>query len=266
MRVGKVRRSVQRFVDYANDLLRSDDGTFDDRLNLLIHFCSTDPLMSHLHEQMLNHPRIDIAAWHKEVVEPSRRVIGNAQLTFPTDIDERMSLMYQLLYKINNKEVDFFNFCIDCFSDQYGNTDTRIHSFNQAVSEPLFRELGYRLEDLDEELPDDTMADVNPATFQIIHYAENVIQQNANGGNISQSANIQIDSNIASLLQDLKNEINNATTGEDQEKALEAVESLQELAVEPKKNSKTIGFILKTLPPLGNIAGIASAIMTALGG
>ena len=266
MRVGKIRRSAQRFVDYANDLLRSDMDTFDDRLNLLIHFCSTDPMMSHLHEQMLNHPKIDFASWHDGVKKSKGGMEGSAQLTFPTNIDERMSLMYQLLYKIYNGDVDWLNFCVDCFANTTNQVDTHLYSFNQAISEPLFREIGYRLEDLDEELPEDTMAEVNPTSFQIIQYAENVIQQNANGENISQSANIQVDSKVASLIQDLKDEINKVAAGDEKETALEAVGSVEELAVEPKKNSRAIGYILRSLPTLGNIAAIASAIMTAIGG
>ncbi len=110
------------------------------------------------------------------------------------------------------------------------------------------------------------MEEVNPGSLQIIHYAENVIQQSASGNNISQSANIQVDNDVASLLQDLKDEINKVVAVEERQTALEIVDTVEGLAVEPRKNSRAIGILLKTLPHLGSIASIASAIMTAVGG
>lgn len=240
--------------------------TFDDRLNLLIDFCENDQMMSVFHEQMLNHPKVDFDSWYKLIQDSRGSMAGSANLSFSTDVDSRTALMYQLLYKINIGEIALLQFTRECFASTSNKINSHIYAFNQAVTEPLFRELGYRLEDLDEELPADTMEEVNTGSIQIIHYAENVIQQNANGDNISQSATIQMDNEIASLLKDLEDEINKVATGEEQELALEAVENLEELAVEPKKNSRTIGFILKTLPTLGNIASIASAIMATIGG
>ncbi len=97
----QAHRSIQRFRDYADDLLRSDYDTFDDRLKQFVHFCGNDEAIRNIHEQLINHPNVDCEGWLRERTSQMGSFAGSARLDFPTNVDERISLMYQLLVSIN---------------------------------------------------------------------------------------------------------------------------------------------------------------------
>ncbi|WP_197278230.1 hypothetical protein, partial [Vibrio coralliirubri] len=112
-------------------------------------------------------------SWYKAVSGYDNR----GGLSFPTNIDERLSIMYELLCRMNDKKIDLISFCASNLVISSNRIDEYICSFNDVVSEPLFRELSYRLEDIQDELPADNTFEVASPILQIIHHAENVIQQ-----------------------------------------------------------------------------------------
>lgn len=54
--VGKVTRSIHRFKDYAEDFMRADMNTYDDRSAVFFDFCKPDPAMTVIHAQLTENP------------------------------------------------------------------------------------------------------------------------------------------------------------------------------------------------------------------
>ena len=100
MKPSKVKRSYDRFNDYSADLINSDYNTFNDRANMLIDFCETDEVLKLVHEQLINHKNVDFDTWYQERKATIGGMVGSGELTFPTKIDDRMAIQYQLIYKI----------------------------------------------------------------------------------------------------------------------------------------------------------------------
>ena len=95
--VAQVSRSIQRFMDYADDFINSDMNTYDDRSSMFFDFCKSDPVMCLIHNQLINNPNVNLKEWHENAISQMSSMAGSAPLRFPTDIDDRISLMYQLL-------------------------------------------------------------------------------------------------------------------------------------------------------------------------
>lgn len=229
--VGKIRRSLKRFEDFAGDLARSDMNTFADRLNMLIDYCKTDPVTLVIHEQLINMPSVNFDSWHKDVISTMGGMAGSGDLTFPTELEKRMALMYQLLDKVNNGEIDIIDFSHNFFAIGDNSIDSIIFAFNEAIIEPLARELAYRIEDLEEEMPEDNKETFPLANIQIIHNAGNVVQQAASGNNISQNANIESRNELSQLFDDLRQELRNVINEESKiDDALQIVQTSQDLA------------------------------------
>jgi hypothetical protein len=260
--VGKIRRSLRRFEDFAGDLARSDMNTFDDRLNLLMDYCKTDQVFSVIHAQLMSVPNVDFDIWHQQVCSTIKSMVGSGDLKFPTNLEERMALMYQLLNKINEKEVDFFNFTSNFFATSDNRIDSDIYAFNQAIVEPLARELSYRIEDMEEELPEDNKEYYPLANIQIIQNAKNVIQQSAAGNNIQQNAKIQDDDKLKQLFTNLRQELTNVIKEENKLKeALQIVQTSEELTTKGHSSFSALKVLLGSFDILGNIGSITSAIL-----
>jgi len=266
MKAGTIRRSIERFTDFSNDLLSSDINTFEDRITMLVNFIKNDQFFKGLHQQLINNESVDFENWLSSSRNFDCGSAGSGNLAFPTDLDQRLSLMYQLLCKIESGQLNFHTFVIDFFAMKSNRINDYIYSFNCAISEPLFRELRYRLQDIEDELPTNNKVEVDPPLLQIIHHAENVIQQNTFGNNNQQIANINIEnSEIADLFLKLENELNSLKEKVDNiNEHLEIVLTCKELAAQENPKLPAIKRLLSTLPTLGNIASISSAIIAAI--
>jgi hypothetical protein len=258
MKAGKIRRSIQRFEDYSRDLTSSDMNSFEDRLNLLVSYFKSDAFFQQIDEQLIQNKAVDFDSWY------GSNSIG--KLSFPTNIDDRLSIMYQLLCRINNKDISYLSFCCEYLFVGTNKIDAHIYALNEVVSEPLFRELGYRLEDIQDELPSDNSDEVTSSIFQIIHHAENVIQQNIIGDGNNQNASITNTNNeLDKLFLDLKTEINSLDIPREEiQDNIETVTACEDLAKQEKPKKGAVKRLLSTLPALGSIASIASAILTVL--
>ena len=263
--VGQIRRSLQRFLDFAGDLSRADMNTFDDRLSLLMDYCQKDEIFQLIDRQLSDVSSVDFDAWYVERKSTMRGMVGSGELSFPTNLDERLSLMYQLLRKINSDDVRFFDFSNTFFAISDNSIDSYIYAFNDAIVEPLMRELGYRFEELEESLPENQRDSVPLAQVQIIHNAHTVIQQSASGSGINQTASIGTDSEVQRLFDELKKEVKEKVQEENKRiEALEIVESAEALTQAEIPKPTAIKALLSALPPLGNIGSIVSAILSAI--
>lgn len=258
MKAGKIRRSIRRFEDFSRDLISSDMNSFEDRLTLLVSYFKTDAFFLKIDEQLTNNSSVNFDSWYSS--------IDRGKVIFPTDLDNRISLMYQLLCRISTKEIGYLSFCSNYLVVRTNKIDAHIYALNEVVSEPLFRELGYRLEDIEDELPSDNADEVKTSMFQIIHHADNVIQQNIIGDGNNQYASItNTNSELAQLFSDLKAEIHSLKIPDEEIKEnIESVIACEELATQESPKKSVVKRLLSTLPTLGSVASIVSAIIAAL--
>lgn len=258
MKAGTIRRSIQRFEDYSRDLRNADMNSFEDRLKLLISFCKIDDFFSKIDAQLINSDAVDFDAWYNSL---SRR-----QLKFPTNIDERLSIMYQLLCRFDSKDINYLSFCFEYLVVGSNKIDPHIYSLNEIVCEPLFRELAYRLEDVQDELPHENSDEVSTSVFQIIHYAENVIQQSVSGNGNTLSASIKKSNNdLDRLFSDLKAEIGLVGSSKHEvQENMELIAACEDLAKQENPKKGAVKKLLDTLPTLGNVASVVSAILAAI--
>jgi hypothetical protein len=256
---GKIRRSIQRFSDYASDLLRSDMNTFEDRIRMFFDFCSSDEVFSQIHQQLLSVPGADFEHWYSEM--QAKFGTRRGQLLFPSEPEARMALMYQLLLRMREGRLNFHTFVITFFIISSNRISDYIYALNESVTQPLVRELGYRLQELAEQLPTEGGAPVSSSIVQIIHHATNVIQQHATGQNITQTATIR-NPELAHLFEKLRQAVQNSGESPDKRsEAVDVVNSAEEAASAPKPRLPAIRALLSALPSTDTILSITSSIL-----
>ncbi len=160
----------------------------------------------------MNHPKVDGNKWLKEH--------GNSRLDgfrFPVDADERLALQYQLVIAGAENPEGLIHRAVMWFHRPHGNVSTYVRAFAEAIMRPLFRELGYRLDDVEESLPETKTDAVSASALQVIHIkTESVIMQK---NEFTNSKNIQIGNqnvqdnreiNLKITLQELLDQIDSA--------------------------------------------------------
>jgi hypothetical protein len=139
----EILRSFQKFNNYSSDLLCSNYSTFETRLAIFIDFCEKDKVMGFITTQLKGY---DFTKWKQEFDKSGGCMAGSADFKLPINEDDRLSLLYQMLIKTNAEEFDFLTFCTMAF---YSNDISGyIYEFNEAITRPLVRDLGYKLEDI----------------------------------------------------------------------------------------------------------------------
>ena len=262
---GKIKRSIQRFSDYARDLLQADMNTLADRLNMFFDFCKSDDVFSEIHQQLLTVPGVSFDQWYSEMQANGRFQGGSGQLIFPTEPEARMALMYQLLLGLREGKVDFRELSINHFVIGSSRYDDYIRAINETVTQPLVRELAYRLEEMEEKLPEEKTASVAPSVVQIIHHATHVIQQNATGNNITQQAKIVANPEVARLFEQLRGEVQSSELNSVQQtEALDVIEEAEQQSNAPKPKVSIIRALLASLPDIGSIVTTVSTIISAV--
>lgn len=263
---GQIARSIQRFNDYANDLMRSDMNTFDDTLNVFINFCESDNVFSIIHSQLQSVPKVDFDSWYESRQNTGGSMAGSSQLSFPTDPEVRMALMYELLRRIRDGRIQLLDFVITFFALGTNNITAYIRAMNEAITRPLIRELSYRLQDISDQLPEDQGVFVSPANIQIIHQATNVIQQTASGSNISQTATQNINPEIDKLFTKLENTIISFEKDKAKlEEYVEIIASAREFAAKEKPRVGAIKALFAGLPSAASVLSITASILKILG-
>jgi len=256
---GQIRRSIQRFDDYGEDLVRADDDTFKDRLNVFVEFCRTDPTASRIHQQLLGVPDTDVKRWVDQAVQKREAV-------FPTAADLRLSLMYQLLLELQSGHIDLLNFASRVFPAQTASVDHYTRAFCSAVVRPMVRELRYRVRDI--ALPDDDSQVVDAHVLQIIHNTGTLVQQVApNAIQPSMTAKTALDH---AQLRLQVNALREAVSRLDLPAIMkqEAVDVVNAIANESASSTPRIGVLkglLKVLPHTADVAQIVGTIAQLIG-
>lgn len=145
----QVELSFRRFRDFASDVFDSDFHTFDSRFDILVHHCENDEVMKIITSQ-LKEIDTNFQEWWERAQNTGGSMIGSKQLSLPIDERKRDALMYQLILKIQNKKINFAQFCMDYFGET--NYNAMIVAFNDGILRPLIRSIIYKLEEISDEI------------------------------------------------------------------------------------------------------------------
>lgn len=155
------------------------------------------------------------------------------------------------------------DFGIDFFAISGANINDRLYALNEAITEPLMRDLEYRLEDVEDDLLEEDSAPISSSVVQIIHNATNVITQTATGeGNVQQAA-IHHSEDISSAFAQLRELIE--TESERRENDLQVVAAAEAEATSPQPRGIVVKTLLQGLSIAGSAASIIGTILTELG-
>jgi len=148
--LSKIEESLRRFSGYSNALLGSDYTSFGPNLNILIDFCGKNEIIGPIVSSLKLNRNVDIDQWYKDFLGTVGSFVGSGRYSLPTDLDDRLSLLYQFLMKINQGEIDLISFCTDAFGDR--NFDQMVYHFNRSITNIFVRDLSDKLQLLAREV------------------------------------------------------------------------------------------------------------------
>jgi predicted nucleotide-binding protein len=122
------------FDEKAEDLLRSDGHTIENGINSFLALCESDSIMHSVTQPLRRNKNVDILLWYDNFCK-SRSFI------LPTNDDDKLALLYQLLLKVRSNEIKYYNL-------ELGGRDINqaAYQFNNAVSRPLIRGLSNEID------------------------------------------------------------------------------------------------------------------------
>lgn len=141
----QVESSFRRFNDFASDVFHSDFHIFNTRFEIFIHHCENDEVIKVITYQ-LKEIDVHFKDWWERGQATGGSFVGSKEFHLPVEEIERDALLYQLILKIHNGEIEFSSFCMDYFGDT--KYDLMIQNFNSAILVLLVRSIGYRLEEI----------------------------------------------------------------------------------------------------------------------
>lgn len=259
-RPSQIHRSIGLFNDYASDLSSSNYHSWEDRLARFCNYCQTDPVFSNIHEQLNAMAASGFDEWLEGCNQTVRSMVGSGRLVFPLETDLRISYMYELLVRMNTGAIQWQRFVTNFLYPGSSRYDDYLFALNEAVTDVLIRELGYKLEDMEEEIEESNQSQIPASSIQIIHHAESVIQQNASGSNIQQNASIQNNPELEKLFNELREK------AQDNNEDLEIISAAEEEASKPNPKKSVVSTLLKGLSCAASSATIITSILELLGG
>src|SRR5208282_4698692 len=167
----KVEETKATFNEKAMDLLDSNGHTIENAINIFVDFCESDKIMATITLSLKDNANVNISKWYDDFSRSVGSMIGSGKFILPTNDDDRLALLYQLLLKIKSKEIDLRGFCLDAFGAR--GTTQMAYQFNQAVSRPLTRGLLHKIEEKQSEEPytprPERATDVDPKKVWVVH-------------------------------------------------------------------------------------------------
>ena len=255
----KIKHSFRRFRDYSEDLLNSNSKTFSNNLNIFIIFCENDEIMRIISAQLKSNKNVDINRWYSDFQKTGGGITGSKKYVLATNEEDRISLLYQLLLKIHSDEIGFRRFCIDAYGKT--NINEMVWAFNDAISRPLIRDLGYRLDEIIGTTNSDLRVPIGKLV--IINTGDRSVNTIAIGENIKQTVITQ-SSELDELVNKLADEILNSSEipEEEKEDRMIDVDTIKKQLAKKNPKKDRILPILRDLATVSTLAFTVQKIIT----
>lgn len=178
-----VQRAFRKFNDTVSDLFRADFRTWGDTLNRLLDHCEKNNVMSVVVGPLKKNTQINVQSWHQDAMETIGGMIGSGRFTLPLDDEDRTALLYQFLLAIDKNEIAVDKFCMHFFGKT--NYQEMVDVFNQEIVEKFTREIGYRLEEIEEDVAGQETIELKDLIV-FNHYDQStVVHGTVTGGNVN---------------------------------------------------------------------------------
>ena len=256
----EILKVFHKFEDYSNDLLNSDHVTFETRLDIFIDFCENDKIMSFITNQLKGY---DFTLWMDEFRKSGGSMAGSADFKLPTDENDRLSLLYQILLKTKSNEIEFVDFCMIAFGSADRTITGFIYKFNEAITSPLVRDLSYKMEEIKDRIDITNQThEINHEYLLNIHTGDISNSQLAFGKNIKQMKTLK-NSDLDELINKLADLISTDDSIEesDKEDLLYDVESMKTELQKNRTNKERIMGYLNNFVTFTNLTEISQKII-----
>ena len=201
----QVEKSIRQFNQIVSDVLGSTNETWVYNLTRLMQFCDNDPVTAQVTAGFRTDRTIDVVQWHTDAINLSRYNQGHG-ISMPSDDQKRLSLLYQLFWKIAHKEFNAALISVNLFNAT--KIDDGMQKFNSQFIRPFTHSVVDLLEnelmDIEEQNPSPNEAS------RVSHYHAPVSQNSGTTTNIGGSvvgSNLAIDhSSVVGSSADVTNE------------------------------------------------------------
>jgi predicted nucleotide-binding protein len=143
--VPNLQETKRKFNEKATDLLRSNGHTIENAINIFLDFCESDQIMANVASSLKLSPNMNLARWYEDFSKSGGSMIGSGKFLLPTNDDDRLALLYQLLLGVRRNEISYPGLCLHAFGAT--NTNQMAFRFNDAISRPLVRGLLQKIEE-----------------------------------------------------------------------------------------------------------------------
>ena len=179
----EVDRAFRKFRDLVQDLYQTDHHTWGDRITHLLNHCEQNPVMKVITEPLRRNQNVDAGKWYDEYMMQESRPALPYRL--PLDDEDCAALIYQflLLLEYEEERIDLVGFCYRAFGTSK-HADS-IRRFNAELVSKFTREIGYRLDEILEDIGGAT--EVPAAAMIVFHHYDNSmnIHGNIQGSNVA---------------------------------------------------------------------------------
>lgn len=226
----EIARAIRKYNDLTNDVLNSASQVYQDRVIKLVNFFSNNKVMNHLISPYLE-IELEANKYVKEIPD------GWYDLFIPESEEKEIAFALQILFDSVNEEFNFANWGTKVVKES--NFDQTVYKLNSRIFQPVFRELGHKLNDLfEDEVKGKNQ--VQSSNLQIINYG-NIDSKNSNialGQNINQTQEIGLKEEV------IKNLLKNGFSF-DEVKKIES--EIEDITQEVQKENPDKGIFKKAL-------------------
>jgi hypothetical protein len=164
-----VEISFRKFYDYGSDVVSSNSHTFDATFKIFIDHCENDEILKNVIIP-LKKKDVHFQDWLDKGLESGGGSI-RCKFDLPTDSNERDALLYQFCLKVLSSDIDLIGFGLRFFGTMNGDDANR--EFLDAMFRPLVRSIGYKLEEIGENIKNDVPSNEGVPIQMLMIYNDN---------------------------------------------------------------------------------------------
>lgn len=131
------RAPLHKFQDYIEDARRASYQTFGDAFGRALNVACSEGALGSLTSRILPSPDFD--AWYGELSGSVGGMGGQGALTWPRDTAGRVAVQLELLRRVDDERIDFFDSC-STFLESSGQYDEMVRAFAEHVLRPFARD------------------------------------------------------------------------------------------------------------------------------
>ena len=144
----EVEASYKKFSNSANDLINSSYNTFSSNLKNFLSLCENDKKISPIIDD-IKELNLDFDSWYNNSMNTVGSMVGSGKLAFPEEEKEKMYIIYSLLRKVNNGDIEIISFSLKFLArNRYDKVQDYIIYFNEEITKRFVVFISQKLEEV----------------------------------------------------------------------------------------------------------------------